>query len=52
VLPDFNGGGLSAPGLFLTNRRGAEDAELMNHEEAKDTKEEGKKEKIGDFIYI
>jgi hypothetical protein len=43
VLPDFNGGGLSAPRLFLTNRRGAEDAELMNHEGAKDTKEERKK---------
>jgi hypothetical protein len=44
VLPDFNGGGLSAPGLFfLTNRRGAEDAELMNHEGAKEAKEEGKR---------
>ena len=44
MLPDFNGGGLSAPGLFfLTNRRGAEDAELMNHEGAKEAKEERKK---------
>jgi hypothetical protein len=35
------GVGVPAPVFFA--RRGAEDAELLNHEDAKDAKEEGKR---------